>query len=73
MQLGDAVVHLVQLGGHRIQLGLDHSASLIDEVDGLIRQEAIRDVAVRQRRGGDQCVADGFRYIFHVFRLLDDV
>ena len=54
MQLGDAVVHLVQLGGHRIQLGLDHSASLIDEVDGLIGQEAIRDVTVRQRRGGDQ-------------------
>ena len=54
MQLGDAVVHLVQLGGHRIQLGLDHGTGLIDEVDGLIRQEAIRDVAVRQRRGGDQ-------------------
>ena len=33
------------------------------------RERSRRD----QRRGGDQCVADGFRYIFHVFRLLDDV
>ena len=29
-------------------------ARLVDEVDRLVRQEAVGDVAVRERRGGDE-------------------
>ena len=48
LQLGDAVVHLVQFGGHRIQLGLDHGAGFIHQVDSLIGQETVGDIAVGQ-------------------------
>ena len=54
MQLGDAVVHLVQFGGHGVQLGLDHGAGFIHKVDGLIGQETVGDIPVRQRGGGNQ-------------------
>ena len=44
----------VELLGHRVDLGADHGARLVDEVDRLVGQEAVGDVAVRQRRRGDQ-------------------
>ena len=42
------MVHLVQFGGHRIQFGLDHGAGFIHQVDGLIGQETVGDIAVGQ-------------------------
>ena len=42
------MVHLVQFGGHRIKFGLDHGAGFIHQVDGLIRQETVGDIAVGQ-------------------------
>ena len=44
----------VELLRHRVDLGADHGARLVDEVDRLVGQEAVGDVAVRQRRRGDQ-------------------
>ena len=38
--------HLVQLGGQGIQLCLNHSAGLIHQVNRLIRQEPVGDIAV---------------------------
>ncbi len=40
----------VQLGRHRVDLGAQLRRRLVHEVDGLVRQKAIRDVAVRQHR-----------------------
>jgi hypothetical protein len=37
----------VQLGGKRINLRADGRAGLVDQVDGLVRQETVADVAVR--------------------------
>ena len=41
---------LVQLGRHRVDLGAQLGRRLIDQVDGLVGQEAVGDVAVRQHR-----------------------
>ena len=45
---------LVDLGRHRRQLDRDARGGLVDEVDRLVGQEAVGDVAVAERGGGDQ-------------------
>ena len=50
LELEHAPRELVELGRHRVHLGADHGAGLVDQVDGLVGQEAVGDVAVRERR-----------------------
>ena len=45
---------LVQLGRHRVDLGAQPGAGLVHQVDGLVGQEPVGDVAVAQGGGGDQ-------------------
>ena len=54
LELADAPVDLVELGGHRVDLHAQLRGGLVDQVDGLVGQEAIGDVAGRQRRGRDE-------------------
>ena len=56
LQLGDAVGQIIHFAGHAVHLSLDHGAGFIHQVDGLIRQEPIGDIAVGQGGGGDQGV-----------------
>ena len=44
----------VELLRHRVDLGADHRARLVDQVDRLVGQEPIGDVPVRKRGRGDQ-------------------
>ena len=54
LELHHAAGDLVELLGHRVDLGADHRARLVDQVDRLVGQEAVGDVAVRKRRRGDE-------------------
>jgi len=45
---------LVQLGRHRVDLGAQHRTGLVDEVDRLVRQEPVGDVAVAEGHGRHQ-------------------
>ena len=54
LELADAPDHLVQLGGQRIDLDAQLAGRLVDQVDGLVGQEAPGDVAVGEDGGGDQ-------------------
>ena len=45
----------VQLGGHRVVLDPQPAGGLIDQVDRLVGQEAIGDVAIAQHGCGDDC------------------
>ena len=45
---------LVQLGRHRVDLGTQPGAGLVDQVDRLVRQEPVGDVAVAEVGRGDQ-------------------
>ena len=54
LELQDATADLVKLRRHRVDLGSKPRRRLVDEVDGLVRQEPVRDVAVREHRGRHQ-------------------
>ena len=45
---------LLQFLGHGVHLGAELGGGLVHEVDGLVGQEAVGDVAVRELRGGDE-------------------
>ena len=50
LELHDAAVDLVELGRHRVDFHPQLRRRLVDEIDGLVGQEAIGDVAMRQYR-----------------------
>ena len=54
LELDAPALELVELDGHRIDLHPEARRRLVDEVDRLVGQEALGDVAVRQGRRGDQ-------------------
>ena len=54
LELEDAALDLVDLLGDGVDLDLHARGGLVDQVDRLVGQEAVGDVAVRERRGGDQ-------------------
>ena len=53
-QLHDLAAKLVQLGGQRVILDPQPRGGLVDQIDRLVGQMAIGDVAMAERRGGDQ-------------------
>ena len=54
LELDAAALELVQLDGHRIHLHAQPAGGLVDQVDRLVGQEALGDVAVREDRRGHQ-------------------
>ena len=53
LELLDPPLDLVDLGRHRVDLDLQPRGRLVDQVDRLVGQEAVGDVALREGRGGD--------------------
>ena len=56
LHLHDAAAQIVERRRHGVDLRADHGAGLIDEVNGLIRQETVGDIAVGERGRRDQRV-----------------
>ena len=54
LQLLDLPLQLVDLGRHRVQLHAQARGGLVNQVNRLVRQETVGDVAVRERRRRDQ-------------------
>ena len=54
LELHDAPLDLVELRRQRVDLGPQLRGRLVDEVDGLVGQEAVGDVAVGEGGGGDE-------------------
>ena len=54
LELDAPPLELVDLDRHRVDLHAQPRGRLVDEVDRLVGQEAVGDVAVGQRGGGDQ-------------------
>ena len=54
LELDAPALELVELDGHRVDLHAQARRGLVDEVDGLVGQEAVGDVAVRQGGRGDE-------------------
>ena len=51
--LNDLALDHVQLGRHGVNLGSDHGACLVDKVDGLVGQEPVGDIPIREGGGGN--------------------
>jgi hypothetical protein len=54
LQLPDAALDDVDLGGHRVDLDAELAGRLVHQVDGLVGQEATGEVAVGEHGGGHQ-------------------
>ena len=71
LQLHGAPLHLVDLLRQRIDLDAQLAGRLVDQVDGLVGQEAVADVAVAERgRGHDGRVRDAHPVV-HLVALLE--
>ena len=69
LQLDAASLQLVELDGHRVHLHAQPAGRLVDEVDGLVGQEAVGDVAVGQDRGRDQRGVGDAHAVVHLVAL----
>src|SRR5439155_10524568 len=54
LELADAPIDLVELGWHGVDLHTELRGRLVHEIDRLVRQVPVGDVARRQRRGRDE-------------------
>ena len=70
LELHDAPLDLVQLGRVGGDLHAQPAGGLVDQVDGLVGQEAVGDVAVRQRGRGDHGRVGDAHVVMHLVALL---
>ena len=56
LKLQDLSLHLVECLGHGVDLGPDHGTRFVDEVDRLVRQKSVGDIAIAHDGG----LNDGF-------------
>src|ERR1700690_3649502 len=62
---------LVDLGRHGVDLDADLRGGLVDQVDRLVGQEAVGDVAVGERRRGDQGAVLDRDFVVHLVAFLE--
>ena len=70
LELDDAPVEAVQLLGLRVDLHADARRRLVDQVDRLVGKLTVRDVAMRERRGGDDRGVGDLDLVMHRVTLL---
>ncbi len=64
-QLDDAPIELVQRLRLRVDLHANQRTGLIDQIDGLVRQLTVRDVAIREGRRRDDGRVGDFDAVMH--------
>ncbi len=69
--LHDLALDLVDLLGQRVDLDPQAARGLVHQVDRLVGEEAVADVAMRQRRRGDQRVIRYAYAVVHLIALLE--
>jgi len=71
LQLDQAAIQAIELFGLGVDLHADTAGGLVDQVDGLVRQLAIGDIAVAELgRGDDGAIGDGHAMV-HFVALLE--
>ena len=68
--LDDLPADHVHLCGHGVHLRADHGACLVHQVDGLIRQEPVCDIAVGQGGGGNNGAVGDLHPVEHLVTFL---
>ena len=70
LQLTDTALDFIEFLGHRVDLQTQLGGGLVDEVDGLVGQETVGDVAVRELGGGDDGLVFDTHAVVHLVALL---
>ena len=70
LELADAAFDDIDLGGHRVDLDAQLRRRFVHEVDGLVGQEAIGEVAVREDRRADERRILDAHAVVHLVALL---
>ena len=70
LQLADTALNFIQLLRHRVNLQTQLGGSFVDEVDGLVGQETVADVAVAQFGGGNDGLVLNTHAVVHLVALL---
>ena len=70
LELEDAALHDVDLGGQRVDLDAQLAGGLVHQVDGLVGQEAVGEVAVAEHGRGDQRAVLDAHAVVHLVALL---
>ena len=68
-ELHDTAGDFVQFGRHRVDFGAHHGAGFVHQVDGLVGQETVSDVAVGEHRRADQGVVLNAHAVVHLVAL----
>ena len=71
LELHDLALELVDLGRHRVEFHPQPRRRLVDEVDRLVRQKPVGDVAVGQGCGGDECGVLNTNAVVHLVAFLE--
>src|ERR1035437_9313910 len=71
LELHHAAFHLVDHLREGVELDAQAAGSLVDEVDGLVRQEAVADITVGERRGGDDRAVGDAHAVMRFVALLE--
>ena len=67
LELQDLAVYFVQRLGLGVDLGAQAGGGFVDQVDGLVGQVPVGDVAAAERRGGDHgCIGDAHSVVYLV-------
>ena len=69
LELLRAALEHVELVRHRVDLDAQPAGGLVDQVDRLVRQEAVGDVALGERRRGDQRGVHDAHAVVHLVAL----
>lgn len=64
--MNDLALNHIELHGHGVDLRADHSAGFVNEINGFIGQESIRDIAIGKRCGGDERLILNFDAVEHL-------
>ena len=70
LELHHTTVQLVKLRRHGVQLGLDQGTRLVHEVNRLVRQKTVADIAVGQDSRGDKRAVSDLHAVEHLIALL---
>src|SRR5205807_7251905 len=71
LELHDAAIRLVELVRARVDLDAEPRARLVDEVDRLVGQEAVGDVAVAEHGCGDERSVTNTHAVVRLVALLE--
>ena len=71
LELHDAALDFVDLLRHRVDLDAQPRRGFVDQIDRLVGEEAVADVAMRERRRGDDRVVGDAHAVVRLVALLE--